>query len=745
MADELKVIVKSVLEADEKSSVQSIANQLPNIEKAINSQRKIKVQLDLNQNSSGLKSQLAPITKQTDALGNSAANARKKAKSLREELTGINSVSLQGLDKKIRNSIVAVKLLEKQAGSLKNITSAGFTNKAKELGAQLRALELHPNGQKKWDEYAKAAVQADRLTRTLKLLKQEQQSINGQAAFDKKMKDAIAGISVLESKFRNFNKQSDSALVQEANKLNTQLKALESQPFGKKKTTEYSKLLLQVNELRRALRLLNQEQQNANKQAGYDKLLIGIEKVQQRLLLMRNTYSAMVKDSALMAKWQNLYNSAPNVKTQAELAKLNAEMGLFQKQVEVAGKSTQTWWGSLSKNIAKFASWFAIGNATAIFVRNVKQMFTNVKELDTAMLELRRVTHATNEEYEAFLNRAKAKAPEAGFDLTDLVKATADFSRLGYALNDAEVLGQTATIYQNVGDDVNSIEDATNSLISTMKAFGIEAKDSVSIIDKLNDVSNKESISAGGLGEALQRSASALAAANNTLDESLALIVAGNEVVRDPAAVGTGLKTMSLRIRGASADLSEMGEEVDELVQSTPKLQKELKALTGVDIMFDSQNFKSTYEILQGISKVWGDLSDVNQASVLEILFGKRQANIGASILTNFASAERTLGESLNSAGSAMKEHSVWLDSIEAKQQQAKAQFEVFSNTIVNSSFVKGFYDASTGILGFLTTLVEKLGTLPALAAVAAAALSFKNIGNSNVNMPCPAIIGMAA
>ena len=45
-------------------------------------------------------------------------------------------------------------------------------------------------------------------------------------------------------------------------------------------------------------------------------------------------------------------------------------------------------------------------------------------------------------------------------------------------------------------------------------------------------------ISSSGIGEALQRSASALAAAGNTIDESIGLIVAANDVVQNPEAVG---------------------------------------------------------------------------------------------------------------------------------------------------------------------------------------------------------------
>jgi len=54
------------------------------------------------------------------------------------------------------------------------------------------------------------------------------------------------------------------------------------------------------------------------------------------------------------------------------------------------------------------------------------------------------------------------------------------------------------------------------------------------IIDSLNKVGNDFSISTSGLAEALQRSASALTTSGNSLEESIGIITAANQVVQDP-------------------------------------------------------------------------------------------------------------------------------------------------------------------------------------------------------------------
>lgn len=180
-------------------------------------------------------------------------------------------------------------------------------------------------------------------------------------------------------------------------------------------------------------------------------------------------------------------------------------------------------------------------------------------------------------------------------------------------------------------------------------------------------------------------------------------------------------KTVSMRIRGAATELEEAGLETEFMAESTAKLRGQIKGLTnvtgkgGFDIMEDEDTFKSTYDIMLGISKVWKDMSDIDQAALLELVAGKRQGNALAAALTNMGDAVKVYETSLNSLGSAEIEHEKWLDSIQAKQQQFQAQYEVFANAFLNSDLIKGVFDTGTGILGWLTSLVETLGALPPL------------------------------
>ena len=217
----------------------------------------------------------------------------------------------------------------------------------------------------------------------------------------------------------------------------------------------------------------------------------------------------------------------------------------------------------------------------------------------------------------------------------------------------------------------HSIDDATNSMISTMKGFGIEAENASSILDKFNEVGNNFAISSGDIGEALQRSASSMAAANNTIDETIALITAANTVVQDATSVGTAFKTISMRIRGATTEMEQAGLDMEGMASSTAELRKEIMALSGVDIMIDDNTFKSTYQIIEELAVKWGELTDIQQASITELIAGKRQGNIISAVMENFDIAQDALNSSLESAGSAMKEYNTYLEGIEAKTNMA--------------------------------------------------------------------------
>ena len=244
-------------------------------------------------------------------------------------------------------------------------------------------------------------------------------------------------------------------------------------------------------------------------------------------------------------------------------------------------------------------------------------------------------------------------------------------------------------------------------------------------IRKLADKSEKSNnfaISSSGIGEALQRSASALATAGNSIEESIGLIVAANDVVQNPESVGTAMKTLAMYMRTMRTEAEEAGISTDGMAESTAKLRDELLALTGgqLDIQIDDTHLKSTFQVLQELSEIWDDIGKVsenNQARILEMLGGKRNANVLSSIITNFEDAIAAMKTAGDSAGSAWIENEKYLTSIEGKTKQVQAAFEAFANSVINSDIVKTWLDIGKGILNAGSALNEVGALLPTIAA----------------------------
>lgn len=220
-----------------------------------------------------------------------------------------------------------------------------------------------------------------------------------------------------------------------------------------------------------------------------------------------------------------------------------------------------------------------------------------------------------------------------------------------------------------------------------------------------------------------------MAAGNNTLSESIALITTANTVAQDPTTVGQGIKTVSLRLRSTKTELEQIGEDADGAAENISKLRQQMLALTGVDIQLDDTTYKSTYQILLEISKVWGQLDDLSRSSVLEQLFGKRQSNIGAAILENGELLEKVYKTAEGSAGSARREQEECAKSIQYSLDSLKAAYQDLAQTVIGSDFVRGVVDTAKEFLEILTKIIDKFGALPTLLTGLATVGGFKGIG----------------
>lgn len=471
------------------------------------------------------------------------------------------------------------------------------------------------------------------------------------------------------------------------------------------------------NEAEKAQRKIQKFRDSSSQENAETQAIIRISNLQSQLHDYLEKFPKVEKklSSQVTALRDGL--AAPNASRNVK--ELSQQMAELRARAKSMGLETENL-------IDKFENLFGQHLSTMITMAALHKMqealgviYQNVVDIDTAMTELRKVTNLTSEEYDKFMDRASIQAQKLGVSISDIINSTADWSRLGYSPEDAENLATYSTLLKNVGDGIDDVNTSSSYLISTLQGFGLLASDAEDIVNKIDAVANTQPVTANDLGEILTRSSAAMAAANNTLEETIALGTAANAVIQDADSVGTVLKTLSMYLRASKTDAEAAGIEVDGMADSVSKLRSELLSLTGVDVMADNKNFKSTYQIMKELSEVWGSLSDVTQANVTEKLASKRNANAVSAILSNFDVAESAMESAANSANVAWEENDEWLDSIQGRLNQLDASFQALSTDVLDSGLVKTVVSLATGLTKAADAMIKFTGAIPMGAGIA--------------------------
>lgn len=403
-----------------------------------------------------------------------------------------------------------------------------------------------------------------------------------------------------------------------------------------------------------------------------------------------------------------------------------AAMAHVKAQAEALGLTTETLGQKFTRLWKEHFQTAVVMAGLHLVQQGMQQVYQSVVEVDTAMTELKKVTDETDASYANFTKRAAQQSRELGASISDYIQTTADWARLGYNLPDAEELARVSSLYANVGDGIESASQASEYLISTLKGFDLAAGDAERVVDIINQVANTEPVSAQDLSEIMKRSSAALDAANTSFEKTVALGTAMNSVLQDSSTTGTALKTLSMYLRATKTELEESGEDATYCASSMSKLRDSILGLTKgqVDIQVDKDTYKDVYDIMQEISRVYDQLTDKDQAALLNLLGGKRNANAIQALIQQFKIAEDTLAQTENAAGSAMRENETYLDSIQGKMNQMSSAFQKLSGDLLDSGLVKGIVDIGTAVIDLTDDVVNLTGVLPALAGVLSSAFA---------------------
>lgn len=678
---------------------------------------------------------------------------------------------------RLENSVKAgTQNLKSQDKSLDPIQQA--INNMRDFPATLQNIETGINSLK--DKTSLADVSVKELSDTYEKLKAEMDSVGGKVPvsdeWTQSYRSLMSTVVELTNKVEALKKAeaSDNSAV----KLAEQVKTILEKTGDKGKTTtdiqllrdNFTKLGLSADEVKNKMSEVDKEyaQLKIDIASGdnnaivsqFNRVNVVLSQTQNDLRVTRSEYSQLVSSQQRLLKanvieaWNQRNSKATSdVRTAneayiASLRDLNTQMTKMQFNEIVDGfkraENSMRGINRLGANIKnQFSQAFqtilqgmSVVNVVRTGMNYVRQMPSIVTELDTALVDLTKTADMSADELKDFYYASNDVAKQMGVTTNEILNQAAAWSRLGFnTAKQATQMAKYSAMFKMISPGMD-IDTSTDGLVSIMKAFKIGLDDVNEVVDgimsKVNIIGNTRAVNNTDIITFLTRSSSAMAEANNTLEDTIALGTAMTEITRDAAGAGQVLKTVSMRIRGYDENTEEFIGNVEELSGKIADLTKTASTPGGISLFSDAAKteFKSTREILGEISEIYEQLSDKNQAQLLEVLAGKRNGQAVAAILSNYNAVEDSLNSMANSAGNAEAEMSVAMDSIAYKANKLSETGTGIAQNLFNRDDMKTALDFFNSLAEILKVVTDKLGLFGTIGLGAGLFAGFKNVGS---------------
>ena len=510
-----KEFTRTLADGTKETNIETTVAELEEIDGLIKSIEKTNSTLNSSRN------------KVTDALGGLSTTGKN-----REELDAIN--------KKFDELMVATERLKTNRMTANQEDVDGLRKVQEELDALIR----------KSQKRLELEAEADKKPTSTKVINFDLETQNAQASIDKitrrnnELKNSTEkvrqSVDALNKAFDAYNKETNqdrkkealaevNKRIQIANKLLSEQEALQK----KLETTEKRT----TREAAQNANKQNRVEQEANNQRKVAlELLAKITKAQQDWTKARtgstsNEYLKLQTYSNQLNTLLGQFASKSISKSDfsAQVKNIGDEFIRTSSVIRTAGEDTRTLADRFGSLTGKFSMWFSTTRIIMMVYTNIRKMISASIELDKSMTQLQIVTKENDEAMTKFGNSAADAARRIGSSITDFVSSATTYARLGYSLNESSQLAEFTAMLQNVGNiDVSEAQDAITSIV---KAFNIGTDQIESVMDKMVKTGNAFPISVSQIAEGMKNASSALAAAGNSFDQSVALLTAANTTI----------------------------------------------------------------------------------------------------------------------------------------------------------------------------------------------------------------------
>lgn len=576
--------------------------------------------------------------------------------------------------------------------------------------AEKTGISLNSDNQNKFNDLSIKASTVDdikQLETYFRLARTEYQTFNAEiskgthASSLEAMKNNLEilpqDIALIEAKFNSI-KVPDNVKTQ-IEELKSSMESINTISDPQEKIAKYNEIVTSLKKLQKQYQVTVQEQRNLSADTS---TMQGASALTNKIVIWmgQNRQAAAQYDSEL----KQIISDLQNCNNKADFSKLQRQFSNIALQVKSSGSLYTGFFNGLKsgikdafENILRYQLAYKVIDQV---ISGFKSMVNAVADLDKKLTEFNKVADLTSDKLLEFSDRAFDAADEVGRTGSDMIEAATEFKRAGYSLEDSLDMGKSALLMTNVADGITQTSDAASTLIAVLKGFNINESDIMTIVDKMNSVSNQSPVGFDNLADGLERVSGTMNQAGNSIDETIGLLTGGYAQLRNMEKVSTGLITISQRLRAIDED----GDEIDglsaELSESFGKI--------GVAIEDSNGDLRSTYDILSDYAKIYPQLTSEQKQYYAELASGKRQVNVFNAIVQQIADVDKAIEQSKDSLGSAANENEIYRQSVEGLRNELKNEFQSVSKKVINSDWIKDVLSGATDLLKVFENIIEQ-------------------------------------
>lgn len=376
----------------------------------------------------------------------------------------------------------------------------------------------------------------------------------------------------------------------------------------------------------------------------------------------------------------------------------------------------QRFGGSLREAFSTFTMADMLQDGIYKIIDAGKQGLETVKEFNDLKTDLAMATG----EGKAYVNDLMKSYNDLGQELgsvTSEVASSADsWLRQGRTMAETNQLIQDSMVLSK--DAQMDSEQASKVLTATLNGFQMSADQAGHINDVLTSIDLQSASDAGGIGEALSRTASMANNAGVSLEKTAAMIATIKDVTQQSdAVIGTSIRSILSRMNnikvGKFVD-DETGEPLNDVEKVLDKVGISMRDING--------QFQDSELTIDSIADKWSTFDKNTQKAIATAVAGTRQINSFIAMMDNWDKVQSLTDAAFHSDGTAQKKFEEnYMTSLEAKTNALKASMENLATTVVSDDMYAGFLDGAKAVTDFVAQTDLLQASLAGLGAAGGA------------------------